>query len=235
VVPGALSRRAQGLALKRAAIAVAVLLGAFFVVPLPARRTVPRLAEAIHGEGPLRAGAAQVPIALGEHPVLAGYAGRQVAARPLMPVYARALVIEAGTARALIASVDTLLIPPGLTVPGCALLVATHTHSGPGGLWDSFAAGLAGAGRYDEAQKNAVQAALDQAVRAATLALEPAQLLLARADWPQGPARPRSDGPIDTGIVALRLHGQTRPIATVLDYAMHPTSSSRDELSADWP
>jgi len=215
--------------------ALAALVLAFLVLPLPARHLRPRPAAAVHGEGSLRAGAAQVRIALGEHPVLAGYAGRRRAQGVVMPVYARALVLEAGAARVWIASIDTLLIPPGLSIPGCGLLAATHTHSGPGGLWDSLAAGLAGAGSFDEGQSKAVKAALDQAVREAESALAPATLLVAGEEWRQGPARARSEGPIDTGFLALRLQGAMRPIATLIDYAMHPTSAAHDQLSTDWP
>jgi neutral ceramidase len=208
---------------------------AFFVVPLPSRHAAPVLAAAVHGQGPLRAGAAQVAIELGEHPTLAGYAGRRHARKSATKVYARALVLEAGGARALIVSLDTLLIPPGLAVPGCALFTATHTHSGPGGLWNSFAAGFAGAGSFDEPQRKAVQTALDEAVRAAEKALLPATVLAAREDWQKGPSRARSAGPVDTGLVVLRLQGETKPIATLIDYAMHPTSAPRDQLDADWP
>ena len=239
MVPGALSRRAQGRPLKRpgvfAALALAALMVAFCAVPLPARQAAPRLSQTIRGEGPLRAGAAQVQIKLEDHPVLAGYAGRRRAQRVITPVYARALAIEAGGARAWIASIDTLLIPPGLSIPGCGFLAATHTHSGPGGLWDSFAAGFAGAGSFDKEQSKAVQAALGQALKEAESALAPATLMIAGEEWKQGPSRARSEGPIDTGFLVLRLQGAMKPIATVIDYAMHPTSAPRDELSADWP
>jgi neutral ceramidase len=33
----------------------------------------------------------------------------------------------------------------------------------------------------------------------------------------------------------VRVQGRTGPIATLIDYAMHPTSAPRDELSSDWP
>jgi hypothetical protein len=215
------------------ALGVAVLV--FCAVPLPARHARTVVAKAIHGEGALRAGAAQVRIVLGEHPVLAGYAGRHRAARVATEVFARALVLEAGAARATLATIDTLLIPPGLSLPECGLLAATHTHTGPGGLWDSYAAGFLGTGPYDARQRQAVQAALDEAVRQAAQALQPAQVIAARTDWAGGPSRPRSEGPLDRGFFALRVQGAAGPIATVVDYAMHPTSAPRDQLSSDWP
>jgi neutral ceramidase len=236
VVPGALPGRAEGVALKKALLALVVLLVvAFCSVPLPARHASTKLPPGVHGEGALLAGAAQVRIKLGDHPVLAGYAGSRRAREVRSPVYARALALEAGGSRAYIASIDTLLIPPGLSIPGCGFLAATHTHSGPGGLWDSFAAGFAGAGRFDSEQFKAVQDALEQAIDEAGKGLAPATLLIAGEEWKQGPSRPRSEGPIDTGFLAFRLQGAQKPIATVIDFAMHPTSAPRDVLSADWP
>lgn len=235
MVPVALPGREAGRPLKKALLALVILVAAFCVVPLPARHFTPALPPGIHGEGPLRAGAAQVQIKLGEHPVLAGYAGSRRAREVVTPVYARALALQVGAAKAYIASIDTLLIPPGLSIPGCGLLAATHTHTGPGGLWDSFAAGFAGAGRFDKEQLEAVRTALDQAVQKADQALAPATLLIAGDEWKQGPSRPRSEGPIDTGFLVLRLQGESKPIATVIDFAMHPVSAPRDVLSADWP
>jgi neutral ceramidase len=219
----------------RTAAVVAFGLIVFCAVPLPPRHAPQAVAPAVHGEGPLRAGAAQVQIALSLHPVLAGYAGSHRAVRVSSPVYARALVLEAGNARATLAVIDTLLIPPGLSLRDCGLLAATHTHTGPGGLWDSFAAGFVGAGAFDASQRQAVQSALDEAVRRAAQSMQPAQVVAARADWTDGPSRARSDGPLDRGMFALRVQGPSGPIATVIDYAMHPTSASRDALSSDWP
>jgi hypothetical protein len=78
--------------------------------------------------------------------------------------------------------------------------------------------------------------ALQQAVEQATEALAPAELLVGREEWPQGPAKARSEGPIDPGLTALRLRRASgAEVATVVVYAMHPTSAPRDVLSADWP
>jgi neutral ceramidase len=78
--------------------------------------------------------------------------------------------------------------------------------------------------------------ALVRAQAAASRSLAPAELVFAREDWPQGPARARSEGAVDPQFVAIRLqrpHGN--PIATIIDYSMHPTSAPRDVSSADWP
>ena len=255
MVPGALPRRAAGGALKRALLSAAALLvallAAFCVVPLgrsaqdPPALLYGRAASEAHGAGALRAGAAVVPIELGAQPVVAGYGGHR-RVQSAAPVFARAIALEAGGVRAYLAVVDTLLIPgeleqeilrrAALGPHTCLLLAATHTHSGPGGAWDSTIAGWAGAGPFDRAQRDALAQAAAEALQRAAAALAPAELLVAREEWALGPARARSDGPIDTGLVALRVR---RPggaeIATLVDYAMHPTSAPRDAISPDWP
>jgi len=207
-----------------------------------------RVALELLGVGSLRAGAGKARIALGPHPILAGYPGRRRAEDASEPVYARAIALEVEGMRALVASIDTLLVPgsleeevlrrarlPPLT---CLLLAATHTHSGPGGSWDSVIAGWSGAGPFDRAQRDAIAQAVADALGQAIGALGPAELLVAREDWPEGPARPRSGGPIDPQLVALRVRRPSgENVATLIDYPMHPTTTPRSSrrLSADWP
>jgi hypothetical protein len=237
VVPAAVPGGAAGDALKKAGIIAALLAMAFCAIPVPQRGAAPAQLAQSAGTGPLRAGAGQARIELSEHPVLAGYGGHRRARVATEPVYAKALVVEAAGGRAIIASIDTLLIPPGFARPeGCALIAATHTHTGPGGLWENLLAGLLGAGAPDAVQRAAVERALREAVAQATAALGPAELLVGREPWPSGPARPRSEGKIDPELVAVRLR---RPggaaVATLVVYAMHPTSAPHEVLSADWP
>ncbi len=215
---------------------------------LPGITVQGRVALELLGVGSLRAGAGKARIALGPHPVLAGYPGKRRAADASEPVYARAIALEVEGLRTLIASIDTLLIPgeleeevlrrarlPPLT---CLLLAATHTHSGPGGAWDSAIAGWGGAGPFDRGQRDAIAQAAADALAQAIASLGPAEMLVAREDWPQGPARRRSEGEIDPQLVALRVR---RPagadVATLIDYPMHPTTVPRSSgrLSADWP
>lgn len=232
-----------------AAVAVAL----FCLLPLQGVQRLPgvtvhgRVALELLGQGWIRAGAARVRIPLGEHPVLAGYPGLRRASSQ-EPVYARALALEVEGMRALIASIDTLLIPgsleeevlrrarlPPLT---CLLLAATHTHSGPGGTWDNALAGWSGAGPFDREQRDAIAQAAADALTQAIAALGPAELLVARDDWRAGPARARSEGPVDPQLVALRVRRLTgETVGTLIDYPMHPTSQPRRDrrLSADWP
>ena len=207
-----------------------------------------RVALELLGVGSLRAGAGKARIVLGPHPELAGYPGQRRADDASEPVYARAIALEVEGLRALIASIDTLLIPgsleeevlrrarlPPLT---CLLLAATHTHTGPGGAWDNFVAGWFGAGSFDRDQRDAMAQAAADAITSAIASLGPAELLVAREDWPQGPARARSAGAIDPQLVALRVRRpEGADVATLIDYPMHPTTVPRSErrLSGDWP
>jgi len=250
VVPGALPRRAAGGALKRFGLRLLVIAGVILValcIPLPWRP--PALPEEIlnpawahaQSSGPLRVGAARVRIQLPEHPILAGYGGHHRAKEASAPVYARAIAIRAGRSpiTVLIVALDTLLVPFDFefaTGEACTLVAATHTHTGPGGLWDNVFAGFLGAGQPDEGQRAAASRAFQEAIAQAKAALAPAEMQVARESWTEGPARARSDGPIDPDLVALRFRkpgGAT--VATVVVYAMHPTSAARDVLSADWP
>ena len=118
------------------------------------------------------------------------------------------------------------------------MLAATHTHSGPGGAWDNALAGWSGAGPFDREQRDAIAQATADALTQAIGALAPAELLVAREDWPQGPARARSAGPLDPQLVVLRVRRPSgEDVATLIDYPMHPTVTPRSasSLSADWP
>lgn len=209
----------------------------FCAVPLRSSRTAAATRADWKASGPLRAGAAKVRIELPAHPVLAGYAGHRRAREVEAPVHARALVIEVRGRLAYLVALDTLLIPPDFAAPpGCGLLAATHTHTGPGGLWDNAVAGLLGAGAPAERQRRAVQEAMLAAVAQAARALQPAELQVGREVWTFGPSRARSEGPLDPSLTALRLRTPAGDaIATVIVYAMHPTSAPREVLSPDWP
>lgn len=249
----ALSRRAQDQALKLfRLIGLSSLAATLVVLAVPLGRRAPlpaplrvngRAALSVTSEGPLRAGAARV--ALPDRAPIAGYPGRGVLPGGAA-LSARALVLEAGAVRQVLVTLDALLIPGPLEAalaarlePSvCLLLAATHTHSGVGGTWKNALAAWGGNGRYDPEVERAVVAAAAQAIAAAAAALEPARLRWGQADWPEGPAEARSAGPLDTALTALRVERPSgAPIATVIDYAMHPTMEPRKtrRLSGDWP
>ncbi len=254
MVSVALSRRAKDRPLKLFRLLGLVLLaGTLLLLAVPLGRRGPspqpllvngRAALTVVGEGSLRAGAAQV--ALPSRAPMAGYPARGTGSGG--PLYARALVLEAGPVRQIIVSLETLLVPgpleealvrrAQLAPSACLLLTATHTHSGVGGTWRNALAEFGGNGRYDAQIEWAVVEAAARAIHAAIAALGPARLSWNQMDWPAGPAEPRSAGPIDTTLTALRIERPSgAPVATVIDYAMHPTMEPRKSarLSGDWP
>ena len=258
MVPVALPGRSQGRTLRAVRAAGLVLLAAtLLVLAVPLGPRAPKALPAlVHGraamhrsaEGPLRAGAARVQIALPSRTPVAGYPGRARDDGSGAPLFARALVLEAAGERQILATLDALLIPgeleeavlrkAALPPTTCLLLAATHTHSGVGGTWHSVLAEWGGNGPYDERVAEAVRAAVAEAIGTATARLEPAQLVWRQTAWPSGPAQVRSGGALDSALTSLRISSATgATIAFVVDYAMHATMEPRraHRLSADWP
>ena len=120
------------------------------------------------------------------------------------------------------------------------LVSATHTHSGPGGYSDVPLSALLGTDHFRADVFEAVTAAAVRAVRAAYEAAEPAPLALVRA-------RDRKDGApvlgrnrrapdptaIDDRVYVLLLESvaSKRPIACVLNYAVHPVLYRRRHMA----
>ncbi len=254
MVPVALSRCAEDRALKIFRLLGLLLLAATLVaLSVPLGRRAPlsppalvngRAALAILAAGPLRAGAARVQ--LPDRAPIAGYPARGVASGG--PLYARALVLEAGPVRQILVSIEALLVPGPLEEAlvqraqlgpsACLLLAATHTHSGVGGTWKNALAEWGGNGRFDAGVERAVVDAAAQAIASAVAALGPAQLSWGQMEWPAGPAEARSAGPIDATLTSVRLERPSGArVATLIDYAMHPTMEPRQarRLSGDWP
>ena len=239
------------------AFAVLVLLPAAVVllVPLGTGRVQPllgligaRAAHQQHTRGPLFAGAGRAEVAVPPGGPIAGYPAYRRDIGGNGPLPARALALQAGKGQVVLASLPVLLISPGLEaeivrragLPAatCLMVAATHTHSGPGGYWDNPLLELGGVGRFSAERQGALAEAAASAIRAAVQALRPAHLEVVQADWPQGPATPRAQHTIDPALTVLRASdAQGAPIATVVDYAMHPTVIPRasHRLSGDWP
>jgi hypothetical protein len=113
------------------------------------------------------------------------------------------------------------------------LLGSIHTHSGPD---TGFGALLAGgsAPAYVEA---IFEAALLCAARARDSAA-PAKLGLSRAEARIGRNRRLAHGPLDTGVLVVRVDGvDGTPRAVLFVHGCHPTALGHDNLaySADWP
>ena len=205
-----------------------------------------RTAVRLEGGAPVLAGAARVPIEIPAGAPLAGYAGFRSASAP-GTLHARALALRGGSAEVLIVSVETLLVPgeleaevlrrAGLPPESCLLLAATHTHSGPGGTWDSLAAEIGGNGRYDRALRDSIAQSAADAIRGAVGALRVARFHAVSERWTSGPAVSRSGGPIEGRLTALQARDDRGVIGTLIVYGMHPTVVPRGSRapSGDWP
>jgi hypothetical protein len=243
--------------LKYCAAALGVAALVVLTVPLH-RRTMLAPPERFEGRaafaertarGDLRAGLGDAEIAVAPGAPIAGYAGwRSWDGRTESAPHVRALAFEIGGQRAVIAGIDTLLIPPGLeaeifqraSLPAdaCALIAATHTHSGPGGAWDSVLAGALGAGRFDRGQRDRMGDAAVAAIKQAFDRLAPAAGAVWRAPLPHPPSQPRTGERIDPTltVLSLRTPDSLAFAPAALIFAMHPTSQGRTRaLSADWP
>ncbi|MDC0713440.1 hypothetical protein POL68_33560 [Stigmatella sp. ncwal1] len=204
----------------------------------------PVLLDRVQGEGPLRAGAAKVPL----HPpfpaVVAGYPPpRPEAAQANPPVHARALVVQAGEARVGLVSLELMSVTEPLVRQirervadlnlGGVLVFATHTHSSFGGYDARVVAQLVGTGRYREASVNAAVSAASDALRKAAGSLGDVTLEWGEALEP-GFVYSRSAGtPPDGALTRAVLRGAMGPVAEMLIFAAHPTMVGRQRAYVD--
>ncbi len=200
----------------------------------------------------LVAGVAQVEITPDPGVPLMGYGAREgVSTGVHDPLYARALYLDSGGSAppregALLLAADLCLM--GAPQAGevrerialetglepCQILVScTHTHSGP-------ETGLAAliAGRPLPPHCAALQDGLVAAGLQAASAPRAARLAWGRAEVAIGRNRRLADGPIDPGVLVLRVDGEDgRPRAVLFSHGCHSTVLGYDnlEISADWP
>lgn len=208
----------------------------------------PVVLEQARAQGPLRAGAARVELALPYPVVVAGYAPpRPETSQAVVPVYARAVVLEAQGVRVGLLSLELLLASErlvatvreraaGLGLQGL-VVAATHTHSSVGGYDARWMAQLAGTGRYQEEAEEALVAGALQALRQAAARLEEATWEVGEAREPQW-VYSRSEGEEPTGALERGvLRAQGRVVAELLVFAGHPTLVPRREpqVDPDWP
>jgi len=187
--------------------------------------------------GPLRAGAAKVDITPAELPARSHGI--------LDPLNARAIVVDNGSARAALVTVDAGAMPTAIwqrlsaraerelgIAPDNFMLTATHTHSAPFVRNDN----------YEER--------IFQAVRDATARLRPARMAFGTGQswinvnrniidaetrrWWEGP---NYDGLSDKTVAVVRFETPAgEPIAVYYNYAVHPViTGTLDMVSADIP
>jgi hypothetical protein len=144
-------------------------------------------------------------------------------------------------------SLDLLLVRPELRTELLAseaardldglVLVATHTHSGPGGYLPGWLAGRVTGARHDPAVAPQIARAAAAALESAARELAPARAGHVRAELELAENRRRKDGPRERTLELLRLDPERgAPIAFVV-YGAHATvlAPHSHALSADWP
>ena len=163
------------------------------------------------------------------------------------PLWARALVLERDGTRVVWVALDLVAVDGGFTEtvasrlqragvrPGVLILSASHTHSGPGAFVDSALMGFLAVDREDVSVREALIAAIVEAVRRADDARGPARVAIGVAAAPPV-VRSRLGAPLDREIVVLAVRrAGGAPVAAVWNFAIHGTMLSAHNLmlSAD--
>lgn len=228
------------------AFAVALVAAAFFDLR-PWRPLDARVRMHLWAEGAIRAGAGKAPVDLPPGIPLAGYRpfGRP-ASGPVETTFARTLILEAGGVRTGIVLLELMTLPASLAERigrrlrdegiECALVAATHSHSGPGAYDRAFLPQAVAIGRFDPEVETALVEAVHASLVAARGDLAGAQIQVGERRVRLAENRDREGRPVDDRLTRIELRRADRsPIATVLRVSAHPTIAPRGELSGDWP
>ena len=198
----------------------------------------------------LRAGLGVSPLPTPVGGAMGGFGGlvTRRAEGTLDPPQARALVLEQGELRVAIVALDIVIPRPNLRdalleqVAGLDVdllaLVATHTHSGPGGYLPGFLAERVTGGEYDPEQPARLARAAASALELAVADLAPASIASGHAPLELARNRRFADGATDDQLPVLRLDfADGRAPIVVFAYGAHASllSPQSDLYSADWP
>jgi neutral ceramidase len=171
---------------------------------------------------------------------LMGYGNREGGAVAVHdPLYARALVVERGSERVALCSVDLCAIDEDVVgasrariesecgvAAGSVLVAATHTHSGP---HDDDAACWA----------DGLDARIAAAVAKACERLTPARVGVGWGTLPgQAVNRRRLEDPVDPAVLVVRIDDAAgAPLGMLFGFGCHPVVLGPDnrDVSADWP
>jgi hypothetical protein len=200
----------------------------FALVVLLAVAAAPARAEG------LRAGAAAVALPAPSGGPLGGYGGLsdRLATGTLDPPQARALVVARDAERIGLVTIDVVIVRPSLRDEILArtrdlrlsglVVVATHTHSGPGGYVEGWLGERMTAGRFDPATPGRLADAASAALHAAGAALAPVRVGAASGSLDLARNRRHPGGPRETALPVLEL---TTPaggrVARVFAYGVH--------------
>ncbi|MGQ0506252.1 MAG: neutral/alkaline non-lysosomal ceramidase N-terminal domain-containing protein [Myxococcaceae bacterium] len=201
----------------------------------------PEVKAALLSTGPLRAGAAKVPLEVPLPVVVAGYGPARRDATASGPLFARALVLESGGHRIGLVGVELLLIPSSLTQSlqtasadlqlSALLVVATHSHSSVGAYDPRLTSELAATGRYRADVQAALVKAGVTALSQAASQTSPVRLRAGEGQF-ENEVVSRSGEPADPRILRARL-GQ---VAQIITLSAHPTNlRDTTTLDADYP
>lgn len=163
-------------------------------------------------------------------------------------LYARALMLDNGRAKAVLVTLDLVIIGGVLAgevkdeieeklgiPPAMVSISVTHTHAGPQGYYEEY-------GKYpkivDMEMKQFMKERMLEAVREANDSLAPATVGFTSFQL-EDFNRNRHDpnGPVDrTAVLMLARDPDGKPVAGFLNFAAHPTVLGADnlEISGDW-
>jgi hypothetical protein len=209
--------------------------------------TVVLVGAAARGAEGLRAGAARADITPPTGHPMWGYGARHDAACEgvLDPLQARALLLEVGTERIALVSLDLGRAPTRASTEAIRarvkkeagiehlFLVASHTHHGPVIELDDWPDAKTSYVRRLEQKLGDLILEADRAKKPARFGTASKEVALNRNRHSK-----RADKPVDPELLVLRVEGEDgKPIAHAVNFAAHATMHPAQTLkfSADWP
>ncbi len=193
--------------------------------------------------GALQVGAAKRALELPYPVAMGGYGPwRSEVSSAVSPLNARATVVQVGSERLALVSLEAVLISNALVTAirdGRTFhvwVVATHTHTGPGNYDPRLAVELGALGRYRPEVEAALVSAARGALDDALAKLAPAAMDVSTGS--QALTRARASGEVDSALTRIRFRTPGgSAVAQWLLVAAHPTLAPRfgTQLDADYP
>jgi neutral ceramidase len=213
------------------------IVSAIVILPLAMARVV--AAQDVRASSPLHVGAAKVDVTPAESALPKNYRG------VLDRVYARAIVLEQGTGRAALITVDAGMLSDGIwqavtrqldtelgIPPANVILTATHTHSVPGPPAADYAGKIVEAARL--ARQKLVPARVGYGTGESFINVNRQITDPKTGKWWEGPNR---EGPSDKTVAVLKFESVNgEPLAVYFNYAVHGVIAGQlDQISGDIP